>query len=77
MIVTDTALFKIEAMGTRRILFEDMVMAGDRPCGCPTVVDYRGQSIELQADNWKRLKSLKRRLIEILDPAIFHTFPKH
>ena len=67
LIVTDTALFKIEAAGTHRILFEDIVMAGDRPCRCLPLVDYRGRSIELQADNWKRLKSLKRRLIEILD----------
>ena len=77
LIVTDTALFKIEAAGFRRILFEHIAMAGDRPCGCPTVVDYRGRSIELQADKWKRLKSLKRRLIEILDPALFRTLPKH
>jgi hypothetical protein len=52
-------------------------MAGDRPCGCLTLVDSQGRSIEFQADNWKRLKSLKRRMIEILDPALIRTFPKH
>jgi hypothetical protein len=75
--VTNTALFRIEAARTRRIPFEDIVMAGDRSCGCLTLVDGQGRSIEFQADNWKRLKSLKRRLIEILDPALIRTFPKH
>jgi hypothetical protein len=77
LIVTDTALFNVEAARTRRILFEDIVMAGDRPCGCLTLVDDRGRSIEFQADDWKRLKSLKRRVIEILDPALVRTFPRH
>ena len=77
LIVTDTALFSIEVGRTRRILFEDIVMAGDRSCGCLTLVDAQGRSVEFQADNWKRLKSLKRRLIEILDPALVRSFPKH
>ncbi|MBK4349042.1 insulinase family protein [Lacisediminihabitans changchengi] len=77
LIVTDTALFSIEVERTRRILVEDIVMAGDRSCGCLTLVDSRGRSIQFQADNWKRLPSLKRRLIEILDPALVRSFPKH
>jgi len=77
LIVTDTALFSIEAGRTRRILFEDIVMAGDRSCGCLILVDSHGRSIEFQADSWKRLKSLKRRLIEILDPTLIRSFPKH
>jgi hypothetical protein len=77
LIVTDTALFNIEAGRTRRILFEDIVMAGDRSCGCLTLVDSQGRSIEFQADNWKRVKSLKRRLIETLDPTLVRIFPKH
>ena len=52
-------------------------MAGDRSCGCLTLVDAHGRSIEFQADNWKRLKSLKSRLIESLDPALIRSFPKH
>lgn len=52
-------------------------MAGDRPCGCLTLVDSQGRSIEFQADSWKLLKSLRRRMIEILDPALIRTFPKH
>lgn len=77
LIVTDKALFNVEAARTRRILFADIVMVGDRQCGCLTLVDDRGQSVEFQADNWKRLKSLKRRLIDILDPALVRAFPKH
>ena len=77
LIVTDNALFNVEAARTRRILFEDVVMVGDRPCGCLTLVDYRGRSIELQAGNWKRMKSLKRRLIEVVDPSLVRIFPKH
>jgi len=77
LIVTDTALFKIQAARTRRILFEDIVMAGDRSCGCLTLVDAQGRSIEFKADNWKRLKSLKRRVIKSLDPTLIRSFPKH
>ena len=77
LVVTEMALFNIEAAGTRQILFKDIVMAGDRACGCLTLVNHRGQSIEFQADDWKRLKSLKRRMIEILDPDLVRTFPKH
>ena len=77
LIVTDKALFKIEVGRTRRILFEDIVMAGDRSCGCLTLVDTQGRSIEFQADNWKRLKSLKRRLIKSLDLTLIRSFPKH
>jgi hypothetical protein len=77
LIVTDTTLFSREAGRTRRILFEDIVMAGDRSCGCLSLVDAQGRSIEFQADSWKRLKSLKRRLIESLDPTLVRSFPKH
>jgi hypothetical protein len=77
LLVTDKAVFNTEAAHTRRILFADIVLAGDRPCGCLALVDCRGQSIEFQADNWKRLKSLKRHLLEILDPALVRTFPTH
>jgi hypothetical protein len=34
LIVTDKALFNVEAARTRRILFADIVMVGDRQCGC-------------------------------------------
>ena len=77
LIVTETALVKTDGAGTRQILFEDIVIAGDRACGCLTLVDHRGQSIEFETDDWKRLKSLKRRIIEILNPALIRTFPKH
>jgi hypothetical protein len=77
LIVTNTTLFKIEAARTRRILFEDVVMAGDRSCGCLTLVDSNGRSIEFQANDWKRLKSLKRRLLESLEPGLIQNFPKH
>lgn len=77
LIVTDQALFNAEAGRTRRILFADIVMVGDHPCGCLTLIDHRGRSIEFQADKWKHLKSLKRCLIEVLDPALVRTFPKH
>jgi hypothetical protein len=77
LIVTDSALFKVKEARTRRILFEDIVMVGDRPCGCLVLVDYWGRSVEFQAENWKRMKSLKRRLLEILDPALVRAFPKH
>jgi hypothetical protein len=77
LIVTDEALFNAGAARTRRILFADVVLVGDRPCGCLTLVDCRGRSIEFQADAWKHLKSFRRRLIEIVDPALVRTFPKH
>jgi predicted Zn-dependent peptidase len=75
--VTDEALMEVGRKSSRRILFNDIVLAGDRSCGCFTLVDFWGRSIEFDADHWKRLKSLKKTVLAKLDPSVVRQFPKH
>jgi predicted Zn-dependent peptidase len=77
LLVGHEALFKIAGAGTRQIAFKDIALVGDRACGCLTLVDYQGRSVEFQTDDWKRLKSLKTLLLGVFDPAIVRQFPKH
>lgn len=77
LIVTDKALFTVKAALTRRILVNDIVLVGDRQCGCLVLIDYWGRSVEFHSEDWKRTKSLKRHLLQILDPALVRAFPKH
>ena len=77
LVIADRALLKITKKYSDQILFSDIVLVGDRSCGCVVLVDSRGRSVEFTGDDWKHLKSLKRALLNKFDRSIVREFPKH
>jgi hypothetical protein len=57
------------------ILLSDIVVVGDRECGCVCLVDRFGRSTDLDMSDWARGKELRRRLLEAFPPEIVRVFP--
>jgi hypothetical protein len=61
---------------TKTIFLADIAVVGDRSCGCISLMDQRGRSSDLNMDEWKAGKKLRRQLLEAFPPEIIRSFPE-
>jgi hypothetical protein len=73
--ITETHLLKLESGKTKSIKLSDVVLVGDRSCGCISLLDWRGRSTELPTDEWKGGKTLRRELLNLFPAEIVRAFP--
>lgn len=57
------------------ISLADIVVVGDRTCGCVCLVDRLGRSTELDMRDWAKGNKFRRRLLEAFPPEIVRAFP--
>jgi hypothetical protein len=74
--VTETHLLKLESGKTKSIRLADIVLVGDRSCGCVSLLDRRGRSTEIHTDDWKDSKKLRRKLLSMFPTEIIRDFPE-
>lgn len=74
--LTETHLLKLESGKTRSIKLTDVVLVGDRSCGCICLMDRRGRSTEVHTDDWKDSKKLRRKLLRVFPTDIVREFPE-
>ncbi|APX03971.1 hypothetical protein BWQ92_21600 [Arthrobacter sp. QXT-31] len=74
--LTETHLLKLESGKTKSIKLADIVLAGDRSCGCVSLLDRRGRSTEIHTDDWKKSKKLRRKLLGVFPTEIVRKFPE-
>jgi hypothetical protein len=61
---------------TKTISLTDVAVVGDRSCGCISLMDQRGRSSDLNMDEWKASKKLRKRLLEAFPREIIRSFPE-
>lgn len=61
--LTRTHLWRWKSGKTTSIELADIVLVGDRSCGCISMTDSRGRHEELPTEDWKRGKKLKQTLL--------------
>jgi hypothetical protein len=69
-------LLRHDSGKTKAISLADVVVVGDRSCGCISLMDRRGRSSELSMDDWKANKKLRRKLLQAFPPGIIRSFPE-
>jgi hypothetical protein len=74
--LTPTHLLRHDSGKTKAISLADVVVVGDRSCGCISLMDRRGRSSELSMDDWKGNKKLRRKLLQAFPPEIIRSFPE-
>jgi hypothetical protein len=74
--LTETHLLKLETGKTKSIKLTDVVLVGDRSCGCISLMDRRGRSTEVHTDDWKASKKLRRKLLGAFPTDIVREFPE-
>jgi hypothetical protein len=74
--LTPTHLMAQTSGKTKTIFLADIAVVGDRSCGCISLMDRRGRSCDLNMDEWKAGKKLRRRLLEAFPPEIIRSFPE-
>lgn len=74
--LTKTHLLKQESGKTKSIRLADIVLVGDRSCGCVSLLDRRGRTTEIHTDGWKDSKKLRRKLLGIFSTEIVRDFPE-
>jgi predicted Zn-dependent peptidase len=74
--LTPTHLLRHDSGKTKAISLADVVVVGDRSCGCISLMDRRGRSSELSMDDWKANKKLRRTLLAAFPPEIIRSFPE-
>lgn len=74
--LTETHLLKQESGKTKSIRLVDIVLVGDRSCGCVSLLDRRGRTTEIHTDGWKDSKKLRRKLLGIFPDEIVRDFPE-
>ena len=74
--LTPTRLIWRDSGKTKAIPLADVAVVGDRSCGCISLMDTRGRSSELNMDDWKANKKLRRKLLEAFPPEIIRPFPE-
>jgi predicted Zn-dependent peptidase len=73
---TETHLLKLESGKTKSIRLADIVLVGDRSCGCVSLLDRRGRSTEIHTNDWKDSKKLRRKLLSMFPTEIIRDFPE-
>lgn len=74
--LTETHLLKLESGKTKSIKLADVILVGDRSCGCICLMDRRGRSTEVHTDDWKDSKKLRRKLLNAFPTDIVRQFPE-
>lgn len=74
--ITETHLLRLESGKTTSIKLSDVVLVGNRSCGCISLMDWRGRSTELHTDDWKGGKTLRRELLNLFPTEIVRAFPE-
>jgi hypothetical protein len=74
--LTETHLLKLDSGKTKSIRLADIVLVGDRSCGCMCLMDRRGRSTEVHTDDWKNSKKLRRKLLNAFPAGIVRQFPE-
>jgi hypothetical protein len=74
--LTPTHLMTRTSGKTKTIFLADIAVVGDRSCGCISLMDQRGRSSDLNMDEWKAGKKLRRQLLEAFPPEIIRSFPE-
>ncbi|MFE4541276.1 insulinase family protein [Arthrobacter sp. NPDC056727] len=72
--LTPTRLMTQTSGKTRTILLADVDVVGDHSCGGISLMDYRGRTCDLNMDEWKAGKKLRRKLLEAFPPEIIRSF---
>lgn len=74
--LTETHLLKHRKSGTKSIKLSDIVLVGERSDGGIALLDSRGRSTEIDVNQWKNSKKLRRALLAAFPAEIIRTFPK-
>lgn len=74
--LTETHLLKLESGKTKSIKLADVILVGDRSCGCICLMDRRGRSVDVHTDDWKDSKKLRRKLLRAFPSDIVREFPE-
>jgi hypothetical protein len=74
--LTDTHLVKHRPGKTKAIKLDDVALVGDRSCGCVALMDKRGRSTEIDVDQWKNSKKLRKALLNSFPTEIIRPFPE-
>lgn len=69
-------LLKRESGEITSIRLADVVVVGDRSCGCISLMDRWGRNLELDVDQWVGSKKLRRRLLKAFPAEIVRAFPE-
>lgn len=73
--LTADRLLKRSKGNTTSIALADVVVVGDRSCGCVALMDSRGRSTEFDATEWKKGKKLRRALLGAFPVEAVRSFP--
>lgn len=74
--LTETHLLKLESGKTKSIKLADVILVGDRSCGCICLMDRRGRNTDVRTDDWKGGKKLRRELLSAFPADIVRQFPE-
>ncbi|MFF2318299.1 hypothetical protein ACFVTE_18780 [Arthrobacter sp. NPDC058097] len=76
LVLTPTHLMSQTSRKTKTISLADVAVVGDRSCGCLSLMDQRGRSIDLNMDEWKAGKKLRKQLLEAFPREVIRPFPE-
>ncbi|MFC7848647.1 hypothetical protein ACFUTU_09245 [Arthrobacter sp. NPDC057388] len=76
LVLTPTHLMSQNSGKTKTISLADVAVVGDRSCGCISLMDQRGRSSDLNMDEWKAGKKLRKQLLDAFPPEIIRPFPE-
>ncbi|MFE5839321.1 insulinase family protein [Arthrobacter sp. NPDC056493] len=76
LVLTSTHLISQNSGKTKTISLADLTVVEDRSCGCISLIDQRGRSSDLNMDEWKAGKKLRKQLIDAFPPEIIRPFPE-
>ncbi|MFE4837577.1 hypothetical protein ACFRAU_23205 [Arthrobacter sp. NPDC056691] len=74
--LSPTRLIRRASGKATTVSLADVAVVGDRSCGCVSLMDRRGRSSELNMDEWKASKKLRRKLLEAFPSGIIRSFPE-
>lgn len=74
--ITGTQMISTKPKRTLSVRLEDVVLVGNRTCGCVALLNKRGESTEISTENWKRGKRLKIALLAAFPVEIVRNFPE-
>lgn len=75
--LTSTHLWRRQNGKMKSIELADVVLAGERDCGCIALMDSRGRSDELPTEEWKHGRTLKLALLSAFPVGTVRKFPEN
>lgn len=73
--LTPEQLVRQDRKGAKAVALADIVLVGDRSCGCVCLLDRSGRSTEFDADEWRKGKSLRRALLAAFPGGTVRALP--